>query len=315
MPLVTITLTKVPPSLRGTLSKWLQEIDTGVFVGNINTKIREQLWKRVLDSIGDGRATISFYQNNEQGYNFATEGFRKEVRDFDGVSIITDLPLERVASHMKSGFSNASKYRKARKFSSGHSAHTERTRRADQSAQDGGQQHSCVVLDIETTGLDPFKDSIIELGAVKIVGKSVERFERLIAIESTIPASIVTLTGITDDMLHSSGVQVKDACSELLSFIGADTVIGWNVRFDIGFIHRICPEWEPAQIVDIMRQIKKEHPTLPSFKLAHVANSYGIPATVHHRALQDCELALEIYKKTKSYKSNFQKRKSPKLLG
>lgn len=44
MPLTIITISKVKNSLRGDLTKWMQEIDTGVYVGNFNSKVRENLW-------------------------------------------------------------------------------------------------------------------------------------------------------------------------------------------------------------------------------------------------------------------------------
>ena len=72
MPFTVITLSKVPNSLRGDLSKWLQEVATGVYVGNLNTKVREKLWERVKDNLKDGEATISYYHRNEIGYNFET---------------------------------------------------------------------------------------------------------------------------------------------------------------------------------------------------------------------------------------------------
>ena len=72
MPLTVITLKNSPPSLRGDLTKWMQEISTGVYVGNFNTKVREELWKRVVDSIGTGEATMTFAYRNEIGYSFET---------------------------------------------------------------------------------------------------------------------------------------------------------------------------------------------------------------------------------------------------
>ena len=59
MPFTVITLSKVPSSLRGDLTKWLQEVASGVYVGNLNTKVREKLWDRVKDNLKDGEATIS----------------------------------------------------------------------------------------------------------------------------------------------------------------------------------------------------------------------------------------------------------------
>lgn len=61
MPLTVITLKNVPPSLRGDLTKWMQEIATGVYIGNFNSKIRDNLWKRVKEISGCGEVTLSFY--------------------------------------------------------------------------------------------------------------------------------------------------------------------------------------------------------------------------------------------------------------
>lgn len=60
MPFTVITLKSVPPSLKGDLTRWMQEIDTGVYVGNFNTRIRENLWQRVCKQVGRGEATMSF---------------------------------------------------------------------------------------------------------------------------------------------------------------------------------------------------------------------------------------------------------------
>ena len=64
MPFTVITVKNVPKSLRGDLTKWMQEIATGVYVGNCNSKDREQLCSRVLDSIDGGEATISYSYRN-----------------------------------------------------------------------------------------------------------------------------------------------------------------------------------------------------------------------------------------------------------
>ena len=58
--MVVVTLTDCPPKLRGDLTKWLLEINTGVYVGKINARVREELWKRICDNIKSGRATMSF---------------------------------------------------------------------------------------------------------------------------------------------------------------------------------------------------------------------------------------------------------------
>lgn len=56
--MIVVTLTDCPPRLRGDLSKWLLEINTGVYVGQLNKRVREELWKRICDNLPRGRATM-----------------------------------------------------------------------------------------------------------------------------------------------------------------------------------------------------------------------------------------------------------------
>lgn len=88
MPLTVITLKNVPPSLRGDLTKWMQEIATGVYIGNFNSKIRDNLWKRVKETSGCGEVTLSFYCQNEIGYGFETINAKREVVSYDGIPLI-----------------------------------------------------------------------------------------------------------------------------------------------------------------------------------------------------------------------------------
>ena len=65
-----IVLTDCPPRLRGDLTKWLMEINTGVYVGNLNPRVRDALWERVCDHVKSGRATMVYRANNEQHMQF-----------------------------------------------------------------------------------------------------------------------------------------------------------------------------------------------------------------------------------------------------
>jgi len=93
MPFTVITLTNVPNSLRGDLTRWMQEIATGVYVGNFNSRVREYLWKRILDMVGDGSATISYAHRNEIGYSFLTCNTERQKIDFEGIPLVL-LPIE-----------------------------------------------------------------------------------------------------------------------------------------------------------------------------------------------------------------------------
>jgi len=88
MPFTVITLKKVPPSLRGDLTKWMQEIATGVYVGNFNSKVREEIWERVKENVAAGEATLSYSTQNEIGYSFETRNTRQTNIDFDGIPLV-----------------------------------------------------------------------------------------------------------------------------------------------------------------------------------------------------------------------------------
>ena len=119
MPLTVITIKSVKPSLKGDLSKWMQEISTGVYVGNFNSKIREKLWERIKANIVNGEATLSYYCNNEIGYNFEIYNSPKEIIDYEGIPLVYISSKKAESVEIETiGYSNAYKFNKARKFSS-----------------------------------------------------------------------------------------------------------------------------------------------------------------------------------------------------
>ena len=86
--MIVITLSKTPASLRGDLTKWCQEIQTGIYVGNVNAKVRDLLWKRVQKNIGQGEATLVYNTNNELGYTFRTTRLDRKIVDCDGIPLL-----------------------------------------------------------------------------------------------------------------------------------------------------------------------------------------------------------------------------------
>ena len=113
MPFTVITLKKVPNSLRGDLTRWMQEISTGVYVGNFNSRIRDYLWKRVTDLVGNGEASICFSCRNEVGYSFYTCNTERQVVDYDGIPLVL-IPVnsskDENLEKRTCGFSIASRY-------------------------------------------------------------------------------------------------------------------------------------------------------------------------------------------------------------
>lgn len=293
MPFTVITLKSVPPSLRGDLTKWMQEIASGVFVGNFNTKVREQLWNRVQDSIGSGEATLSYAYRNEIGYQFDTINAQREVVDYDGIPLIR-LPITSEVNKTQEtyGYSDAAKFRKVRKFST--SSKIVRT-----------SAKPYIVLDIETDGLDESKNQIIEIGAIKVSGKELEEFHYLVQSDNRLQKDIIRLTGITDDMLQQEGVTIDLALEELLDFVGNLDIIGYGVKFDLTFINTKLTELgHPIltnSVHDLMRYVKSEKIFLENYKLQTVLESYGIDEQVPHRALLDARLILDLSTKVNKF--------------
>ena len=110
--MIVITLTKVPASLRGDLTKWCQEIQTGVYVGNVSARIRDNLWDRICKNIGNGQASMAFNAKNEFGYQFRTTRPDYQVKDYDGIPILVHLTES--SGTFKQGFSTAAKMHRAR---------------------------------------------------------------------------------------------------------------------------------------------------------------------------------------------------------
>lgn len=283
MPLTVVTLSKVPNSLRGDLTKWMQELAAGVYVGSFNIRIRELLWKRIIDNIGDGEATICYPCKNELGYCFDTMNTQREVVDFDGIPIVQRPACkERLDEKQKVGFSNASKFRKSKIFSSPIKKQEKATTDAD----------SYVVIDAETDGLDKSKDTMIEIGAVKITPSGIEEFQSLIKYEAILPKKIVDLTGITDKVLSEEGRDEKGVLSEFISFIGELPLVGYNLSFDIAFIDKSLKRNNFQTLknkrYDLLSYIKRKK-MLSSYHLQDVLKAYEIDVDTAHRALADAK--------------------------
>lgn len=118
--MVVMVVTACPIRVRGDLSRWLLEISPGVFVGNISARVREHLWTRVTTFVEDGRAIMVYSARNEQGLDFKVHRPAWSTVDCDGMALIMrpeGSESETMAGAPRSGWSRASKHRKANRFS------------------------------------------------------------------------------------------------------------------------------------------------------------------------------------------------------
>lgn len=87
--MLVMTLERVSPSLRGELTRWLVEVQAGVFVGRVSTMVREQLWERILGRGEGGRVAQVWPAANEQGFSLRIHGDdRRQVIDMDGLALV-----------------------------------------------------------------------------------------------------------------------------------------------------------------------------------------------------------------------------------
>lgn len=285
MALTVITLKNSPPSLRGDLTKWMQEISTGVYVGNFNTKIREKLRERIVENVGSGEATMTYAYRNEIGYKFETHNSNKIPIDFDGIPLVftSNNPKESKKEN-KLGFSKAAKMRKAKKYSG---------------IKSQGNTKTYVIIDLETTGLDPINDRIIEVGAIRI-GEEIKDYSAIVKQEIDITEKIRDLTGISDEDIKK-GKAEEIVINELLDFIGQDSLVGYNINFDIKFINECLNRFGKSKVrnmtYDVMKYVKNDKLFLKNYKLETVVKEYGINEKVPHRALEDARIIQKLIEK------------------
>jgi CRISPR-associated protein Cas2 len=91
--MLVIVVENVPPRLRGRLAVWLLEVRAGVYVGNVNRRIREMIWGQVEKGIEDGNAVMAWNTNTESGFDFMTLGVNRRIPvEMDGIKLVSFLP-------------------------------------------------------------------------------------------------------------------------------------------------------------------------------------------------------------------------------
>ncbi len=157
-----------------------------------------------------------------------------------------------------------------------------------------------VVFDIETTGLDPMRDCITEIGAVLIKnGNITGRFHSLVNPEVPIPDEIVELTGITDEMVKDCPT-ASQVIPAFLDFAGDSVLVAHNAPFDMGFIqHKAAGMGMTVKnkVLDTLAITRRLLPRLKTHKLSAVAQHFNIDMERAHRAVDDALVTAKIFLK------------------
>ncbi len=154
-----------------------------------------------------------------------------------------------------------------------------------------------VALDIETTGLNPKYDKIIEIGAVRVRdGKAEDTFSSFVNPAKSLPTRIIELTGIQDaDVCKAPYIdEVLDA---FLTFAGDDVLLGHNLIFDYSFVKKAavnCKKSYERTGIDTLKIAKCFLGDLESRSLGFLCEYFQI-ALDAHRALNDAIAAHTLY--------------------
>ncbi|MDO5574644.1 MAG: PolC-type DNA polymerase III [bacterium] len=155
-----------------------------------------------------------------------------------------------------------------------------------------------VVFDLETTGFSPFKNKIIEIGAVKVQGgKILDKFSYFVNPEVPIPFRIENLTGINDAMVQDADT-IETVLPEFLEFIGDAVLVAHNASFDMSFLEHNAflvgmeREFTSVDTVGLARVLL---PNISKYKLDNVAKELKISLENHHRAVDDAGATAEIF--------------------
>jgi len=151
-----------------------------------------------------------------------------------------------------------------------------------------------VAFDLETTGLDPKFDKIVEIGAVKFDRMGIiARFSTLINPGIPMPEEAGRVNKISDDMLRGKP-SLDEALPDFLRFTGGTVLAAHNAPFDCGFINAKLKTPLPNPIADTLIFSREVFRGLQSYSLQNLAAELRIPARDAHRAEDDARLCMEI---------------------
>lgn len=166
-----------------------------------------------------------------------------------------------------------------------------------------------VVFDLETTGLSPERDGIVEIGAVRIVGGKIDerlKYETLVKPTNAfgdpmlIPWHAQRVHGISNEMVRHAPT-ITEILPEFLEFVGADAVVAHNIGFDGGFMRvnarRLGLNWSPAAELCTVQLSRRAFPKERAHNLTVLAERLGLEFAPggRHRSFGDVQVTAQAY--------------------
>ncbi|OQB49970.1 MAG: CRISPR-associated endoribonuclease Cas2 [bacterium ADurb.Bin157] len=272
--MVIVSLTNCPPRLRGDLSKWMLEINTGVYVGSMSARVRDELWQRICENLQHGQATMVYTANNEQGMDFKIHNTTWIPVDCDGVKLVMrPLPKTNTAKNGSATFeehlSSASKRLQVSRIN----AAINKSRSSSIA--------SYAIIQLITSGNIPQKDNILEIAAIKVDdGLAIDNYHTTIS---------------------SSDNSLEIGIIDLLNFISNLPVVSYKAQFVFAFLQwnckRIGQSAPKNRFIDVSVLIRKKFDNLDDLTLQGTAEFLKLDQPILSGALSECELCFSIYNK------------------
>lgn len=159
------------------------------------------------------------------------------------------------------------------------------------------------LFDLETTGMSPANDRIVEIAAIKVTKDGIhERFTTLVNPGVMIPLQISRIHNITNEMVETAPF-FPEAAAEFMQLAEGSTLVAHNARFDLGFLQESLNReglslWS-GKTMDSIPIIKRAFPGLKSYSLGFLRSYFGLgsedPSAQAHRAFADVEWTLEVF--------------------
>ncbi|MCH8511135.1 MAG: 3'-5' exonuclease [Kiritimatiellae bacterium] len=156
-----------------------------------------------------------------------------------------------------------------------------------------------VAFDLETTGIQPETDAIVEIGAVKFVeGLPQSPFSALVNPGCEIPADAIAVHGITNEEVRPPP-PIREFLGPLADYCGDLPLVAHNARFDFKFLEAAIKKEKgkapKGVVLDTYTLSKKVFPGLLNYRLETLTRHFDFPNTVFHRAYEDAEYCGKIF--------------------
>ena len=271
--MIVICLTDCPPKLRGDLTKWLAEINTGVYVGNLSARVREELWERICKNLKDGRATMVYSAPGEQKMAFRVYHSPWEPVDLEGITLMRrPTPATAPSETLPKNFSNAAHRRMQQRRS------TENTKTSD----------VYFAAALTAAGKPPGAEEISEIAAVRVE-------------DGEICAHMQFQIGAGED-----GKTLSEALQEFLQFVGTGKLVLYDAAAVFRYLRAACRSCgQPIlrnPITDVLLVVRRRLHGIRDLNLFTAAERLGLAIPEERNAVSECEMTVRVYEKLKNEK-------------